>query len=51
MGRNVLSGCERYHITIDSIVNSTFLVNNFDFFVSNELESVSDNVNVLIELI
>ena len=36
---------------IDSIVNRTFLVNNIDRLVSNELEVVSDYVNVLRELI
>ena len=52
IGRNVSSGCERYHITIDSIVKRTYLVNNIDRFVRNELEElVSDNVNVLRELI
>ena len=47
IGRNVLSGCERYHITIDSIVNGTFLVKNIDCSVRNKLEAVSYNVNVL----
>ena len=47
----MLSVCERYHITIDSIVNRTFLVNDIDCFVSNELEAVSDNVSVSKELI
>ena len=51
MGRNVLSCCERYHTTINSIVNRTFLVNKIDRFVSNMLETASDDVNVLKELL
>ena len=51
IGRNVLSCCERYHTTLISIVNQTFLVNNIDRFVSNELETISDDVNVLRELL
>ena len=51
IGRNVLSCCERYHTTINSIVNRTFLVNNIDRVVCNELEAVSNNVDMLRELI
>ena len=51
IGRNVLSCCERYHVTINSIVNRTFLINNIDRVVCNELETVSNNENMLRELI
>jgi hypothetical protein len=50
IGRNVLS-CERFHTPINSIVTRTFLVNNIDSFVSNELKVVSNYVNALRELI
>ena len=51
VGRNVLSCCERYHTTINCIVNRTFLVNNIDRVVCTELEAVSNNVDMLRELL
>ena len=51
IGRNVLSFCERYRTTIDSIVNRTYLVNNIDRAVCSELEAVSHKVDMLRELI
>ena len=47
-----MSFCERYHTTINCIVNHRkFLVNNIDRFADNELETASDDVNVLRELL
>ena len=51
IGRNVLSCRERYHTITDSNVNRTFLINMIDRFVCNELDVVSNFVNVLRELI
>ena len=51
VGRNVLSCCERYHTTINCIVNRTFLVSNIDRVVCTELEAVSNNVDMLRELL
>ena len=45
IGRNVLSCCERYHTSIDSIFNRTFPINNI---VS---EDIYNSVNMLNELL
>ena len=49
--RNVMSSCERYFTSIDSIIDRTFSVNKIDRVVKNVSDEVFYNVNMLRELI
>jgi hypothetical protein len=51
VGRNVMSCCERYHTSIDSIVNRTFIINNIDRAAGTVSEDIYNSVIMLNELI
>ena len=51
IGRNVMSCCERYYTTIDSIIYRKFSVNKIDQAVKTVSAEVFNNVNMLRELI
>jgi hypothetical protein len=51
IGRNVMSCCERYHTSIDCIINRTFSPNNIDRLACAASEDICNNVIMLNELI
>ena len=49
--RNVMSCCERYHTSIDSIINRTSPINNIDRIAGTVSEDIYSSVNMLNELL